>query len=337
MKFARTRVPGPDGDVARLVVVDTDGDRIIDLATAERLRLQGRGASGRRAREVALTTFPGSLAAALSTGDEFLDAVGRALDARGDDASAPLDGQSWLPSVDAPLLRDCSAFEEHLVGYHERLGLDMNMGHFEMPAYYKTSPSRLIGHEAEVPWPHYTDYLDYELELGFVVGKVGRDLDPEAAERLLFGVTVFNDFSARDIQAPEMRLGLGPTKSKDFASALGPWVTTIDEVDVHELEMIARVNGEEWSRGSSSSMIWTPGELVAYISQGDELHPGDVIGSGTAPRGSALELGRKLSPGDEVELEVTGVGVLRNVIGPKQPTGWTPPKKEPKIFGKSRA
>src|SRR3954468_7873315 len=207
MKFARTRVTGPDGDVARLVVVDTDGDRIVDLATAERLRLQGRGASERRAREVALTTFPGSLAVALSSGDEFLDAVGRALDARGDDASAPLDGQSWLPSVDTPLLRDCSAFEEHLRGYHERLGLEINMGHFEMPAYYKTSPSRLIGQGPEVPWPHYTDYLDYELELGFVVGKVGRDLDPGAAESLLLGVTISNDSSARDIQAP--RCGSG--------------------------------------------------------------------------------------------------------------------------------
>src|SRR3954452_5509722 len=100
MKFARTRLPGPDVDVARLVVVDTDGDRVVDLATAERLRLQGRGASERRARGVALTTSPGSLSAALGTGEESLDAVGQALDSGGDDASPPLDGQDWLPSVD---------------------------------------------------------------------------------------------------------------------------------------------------------------------------------------------------------------------------------------------
>lgn len=332
MKLGRTRATGPDGDVARLVVVEPEDNRVIDLAMAERLRLQARGASDDRARALADALFPGSLSAALGSGDEFLEAVGRALDARRDDASRALEGARWLPAVDAPLLRDCSAFEEHLVGYHERLGLEMNMLHFEMPAFYKTSPTRLFAHEDEIPWPYYTEYLDYELEVGFVVGKPGHNLDPETARSSLFGVTIYNDFSARDIQRPEMRLGLGPTKSKDFATALGPWVTTLDEVDVSALEMVARVNGEEWSRGSSRSMIWTPGELVAYISVGDSLRPGDVIGSGTAPRGSGLELERRLSEGDVIELEVTGIGVLRNRVGAREPRGWMPSPKKPRLF-----
>jgi 2-keto-4-pentenoate hydratase/2-oxohepta-3-ene-1,7-dioic acid hydratase in catechol pathway len=137
-----------------------------------------------------------------------------------------------------------------------------------------------------------------------------------------------NDFSARDVQAREMTAGFGPTKGKDFATALGPWITTLDEVDLTDLDMVARVNGEEWSRGSTSSLMWSVEELVAFASRGEAIVAGEVIGTGTVGLGCGLELYRKLKPGDVVEIEIASVGVLRNVIGHPSPSRWTPEPME---------
>ncbi len=121
---------------------------------------------------------------------------------------------------------------------------------------------------------------------------------------------------------------LGPAKGKDFATALGPWFTTLDELDVHNLTMVACVNGEEWSRGSSASMMWSIEELIAYISKAEGIQVGELIGSGTVGFGCGLELGKMVQAGDVVELEVEGIGVLRNTLGIPAPTGWTPhPRK----------
>jgi 2-keto-4-pentenoate hydratase/2-oxohepta-3-ene-1,7-dioic acid hydratase in catechol pathway len=128
-------------------------------------------------------------------------------------------------------------------------------------------------------------------------------------------VTIYNDFSARDIQTREMKLMLGPAKGKDFNTALGPWITTVDELDIADLTMLARINGDEWSRGNSGTIMWQPGEIVAYCSYGENLLPGDVVGSGTVGGGCGLELDKRLQPGDVVELEISGVGVLRNRMG----------------------
>jgi 2-keto-4-pentenoate hydratase/2-oxohepta-3-ene-1,7-dioic acid hydratase in catechol pathway len=171
--------------------------------------------------------------------------------------------------------------------------------------------------------------MDYELELGIVIGRSGKDLTPEQARSFLFGVTIFNDFSARDIQMREMQGMLGPAKGKDFATALGPWITTVDELDVHHLTMVARVNGEEWSRGSSSTIMWSVEEIIAYVSKGEGVQAGELIGSGTVGWGCGMELGKLLKPGDVVELEVEGIGVLRNKIGEPAPTGWTPTRRTP--------
>jgi len=222
------------------------------------------------------------------------------------------------------VLRDFVAFEQHLVNASARLGTSVNPLHYERPGYYKGSVAGLIGHEATVRWPAYTQEMDYELELAMVIGRAGHDLDPEEAVAHLFGIACFNDFSARDIQAKEKALGMGPAKAKDFGSALGPWVTTMDEVGVEALEMRARVNGEEWSLGSTADLMWRPGELIAYASLGETLLPGDVIGTGTVGSGCGLELGRNLQPGDVVELEITAVGVLRNRVGQPEPRGWEP-------------
>jgi 2-keto-4-pentenoate hydratase/2-oxohepta-3-ene-1,7-dioic acid hydratase in catechol pathway len=141
-------------------------------------------------------------------------------------------------------------------------------------------------------------------------------------------VTIYSDFSARDIQAKEMTLTLGPTKGKDFGTGIGPWITTVDELDLDAMTMIARVNGEEWSRGSSGTIMWSAAELLAYISTAERLQPGDLIGSGTVGGGCGLELDRRLSPGDVVELEVEGIGVLRNTLGQPQAAAWTPARRE---------
>ncbi len=141
---------------------------------------------------------------------------------------------------------------------------------------------------------------------------------------VLLGVTIYNDFSARDIQRKGSSGGLGPAKAKDFATGLGSWITTTDELDVHNLTMVARVNGEEWSRGSSSSLMWSVEELIAYVSKAEGVHTGELIGSGTVGFGCGLELGRKLQPGDIVELEISGIGILRNRIGSPRKSSWKP-------------
>jgi len=223
------------------------------------------------------------------------------------------------------MIRDCIAFPQHLGAYYKEMGHEICPFHFRQPGYYKGTPARSFSHEAEIPWPGYTDWLDYECEIGFVVGKTGHDMTPEEARKALFGITIFNDMSARDYQNEEMQIGMGPTKCKDFANGLGPWVTTMDEIaDLSALEMRVWVNGEERGRGSSAGMQWQPEELLAYISLGDVVRPGDVFGSGTVGGGSGLEFGQGPKPGDLVELEISGIGILRQRMGQKQALRWMP-------------
>ena len=334
MKLARIAHHGPDGFSARLVVVQPEAGRVIDLATSERLRLEKQGATSAAARRLATALFPPSMTAALALGETFLSAAQQACVAAAAQASLPLANAHFLPPLDPPLLRDFLAFGQHIRNASERYGQTPAEELFRRPIYYKGNATTLIGHEEEVPWPSYTDHLDYELELGLVIGKTGRNLTPAEALTHLFGVTIFNDFSARDIQGLEMGTGFGPAKGKDFASAIGPWITTRDELDLGHLTMIARVNGMEWSHNSSETITWTIEELIAYASKGETLQPGELIGTGTVGFGCGLELGRKLRPGDIVELEVEGIGILRNRIGQPEARGWEPtPRHE---FSQSR-
>ena len=328
MKLARIAHTSPDGVIPRLVAVQPEQQRVIDLATAERLRLERQGATHEAARRLATALFPSSMSAAIGLGDVFLAAARQAVETASEEAVLPLSDLQWLSPLDPPVLRDFTAFELHVQNMSARQGQPVFKEFYQKPLYFKINPLSLIGHEQEVPWPNYTDYMDYELEIGFVVGKSGRNLSPQEALAHLFGVTILNDFSARDVQGPEMSSGFGPSKSKDFGTALGPWITTCDEVDITQLEMVARVNGEEWSRGSSASLTWKIEELVAYISKGENIWPGELFGSGTVGTGSGAEHGKKLHPGDVVELEVQGIGVLRNRIGQPEPRGWEPePRK----------
>ena len=188
---------------------------------------------------------------------------------------------------------------------------------YEVPVYYKGNPCSVVGPEAEVHWPSYSRIIDYELEIGVVIGRGGKNILKGQALSHVFGYTIFNDFSARDAQYIEMQGQLGPAKGKDFdtGNALGPFIVTADEVpDPQNFDMTARVNGETWSRGNSRDMRHGFADLVSYAATEETLYPGEVLGSGTVGGGCGNELGRFLKHGDVIELEVGGIGVLRNRI-----------------------
>ena len=324
MKLGRVAEAAPGGFRARLVAVFPEAGHVVDLEVAETLRLMRRGATRAAGERLARALFPSSMAQALAAGDAFLEACREAVATADPAAQKNLGEVTWLAPLDPLLIRDCLLFEEHLEHAYSGLGLAIPPGFYEAPPYYKGNPASVIGHDQEVRWPAYTQEMDYELELGLVTWRRGTNLDPESASALLFGVTAVNDFSARDVQRREMELRLGPYKSKDFATALGPWITTADELDVDRLEMVARVNGEEWSRGNSGAMMLKAAEILAFVSNGETVGPGELIGSGTVGGGCGLELGRRLSPGDEVEVEIEGVGRLRNRLGRPETEGWSP-------------
>jgi fumarylacetoacetate (FAA) hydrolase len=181
---------------------------------------------------------------------------------------------------------------------------------YELPVFYFSNPAAIYGPEEEIPYPAGSEELDYELEVAAVIG----------ADGAIGGFTIMNDWSARDLQRKEMKVGLGPAKGKDFATSLGPVVVTPDELGDLSLEMVARVNGEERSRGNLGDMYHSWEAIVERASANTRLVPGDVIGSGTVGSGCILEHGdgRWLQPGDVVELEVEGIGMLRNTIGQKR-------------------
>jgi fumarylacetoacetate (FAA) hydrolase len=221
--------------------------------------------------------------------------------------------------------RDFYAFEQHVKTARGRRGLEMIPEWYELPVFYFSNPRSMIPDGAPLRAPPYGERLDYELEVACVIGSEGRDLSLEEAEAHVLGYAVLNDWSLRDVQRREMKVGLGPAKGKDFATSLGPLLVTPDELEErrqgkgYRLAMVARVNGRELSRGSWSSISYSFAEMIARASQGVTLYPGDVIGSGTVGTGCILELGAEraggwLKPGDSVELEVERLGILRNQI-----------------------
>jgi fumarylacetoacetate (FAA) hydrolase len=220
-----------------------------------------------------------------------------------------LDDVELLPPVlHPPSVRDFYAFEKHVKAARATRGQDVPEEWYRIPVFYFSNPAVIYGPDAEIPYPEGTNELDYELEVAAVIGAEGR----------IGGFTIMNDWSARDLQRAEMKVGLGPAKGKDFATSLGPVVVTPDEFDGTAATMVARVNGEERSRGELADMHHSWEAIVAQATRNTELYAGDVLGSGTVGTGCIFELGdgRWLQPGDVVELEVEGVGVLRNRIGP---------------------
>jgi len=188
---------------------------------------------------------------------------------------------------------------------------------YRQPLYYKANRFAVSGPDDEIAWPAYSRLMDYECELACVIGTGGRDIPASRARSHIFGFTIFNDFSARDAQAVEMGGGLGPAKGKDFdgANAFGPCIVTLDEIgDPYGLDMVVRVNGEERSRGRSGDMHWKFEDMIAHVSAGETLHPGEILGSGTVGDGCGLEHLRFLAEGDTVEIEIEPIGVLRNRV-----------------------
>jgi fumarylacetoacetate (FAA) hydrolase len=241
-----------------------------------------------------------------------------------------LDQVVLYPPLPRPTsLRDFYAFEGHVVAAHNARNREVPEEWYQMPVFYYSNPAAIFGPDDTVPYPSYSQALDFELEIACVIGTHGRDIPAEDAESHIFGFTVFNDWSARDEQRREMKVGLGPAKGKDFASSLGPWIVTPDELEprktdrvgVYEAEMMARINGEERSRGNWNDLHYSFAQMIERASADVYILAGEVLGSGTVGTGSLLDLtkgeGPWLQPGDVVELEVEGLGTLRNRIGSK--------------------
>ncbi|MBX3065814.1 MAG: fumarylacetoacetate hydrolase family protein [Anaerolineae bacterium] len=233
-----------------------------------------------------------------------------------------------LPIPHVRSLRDFYAFEAHVKNARARRGLEMLPAWYEFPAFYFSNHGVIAKNDDVILYPRYTDELDYELEVAAVIGKAGINISAAEADSYIAGYTIMNDWSARDIQRREMAIGLGPAKAKDFATSLGPFLITPDEIEDrragkgYDLYMVARRNGKELSRGNWKDIHWSFAEMIARASEDVMLYPGDVLGSGTVGTGCILELGPEnaggwLQSGDVIELEVERFGVLRNVIGEK--------------------
>jgi fumarylacetoacetate (FAA) hydrolase len=214
-----------------------------------------------------------------------------------------------FPDGRPPSVRDFMAFEEHVRNARAVSGRgDVPEAWYEAPRFYFSNPAAVYRDGDDVPAPRDTEGLDYELELACVIGADGR----------IEGFTIMNDWSARDLQGREMQVGLGPAKGKDFATSLGPVLVSPDELPSDlAMRAVARVNGELRTDSSTGGMHFSWEELLAAAARNTPgLLPGDVIGSGTVGRGCILEHGdgRWLQAGDVVELEIEGIGVLRNTV-----------------------
>jgi 2-keto-4-pentenoate hydratase/2-oxohepta-3-ene-1,7-dioic acid hydratase in catechol pathway len=257
----------------------------------------------------------------------LLDLPNVAERARQSDSRRWRDGEfNFLPPIPRPpAFRDFYAFEQHVKTARAKRGLEMIPAWYEVPVFYFSNHHSLVGHDAEVHAPAGSAELDFELELGVVIGAGGKNIPVERAWEHVAGFTIVNDFSARDLQRKEMAVGLGPAKGKDFATGVGPWLVTRDEFadciagEQLTLEMTARLNGREISRGNAATLYHSIPKLIAHASRDAELFPGDLLGSGTVGTGCILELGPEktggwLKPGDVIELEIERIGVLRHRI-----------------------
>jgi len=210
------------------------------------------------------------------------------------------------PVLHPPTVRDFMAFEQHVATARASRGSEVPKEWYEIPVFYFSNPAAIYVPGADVSYTEGTEELDYELECAAMIGAGGQ----------IAGFTVLNDWSARDLQRAEMRVGLGPAKGKDFATSIGPVLVTVDEFDGSTGEMVARVNGEERSRGNLRDLYHPWERIVEQAARNTVLRPGDVLGSGTVGSGCIFEHGdnRWLQRGDVVELEIEGIGVLRNTI-----------------------
>jgi 2-keto-4-pentenoate hydratase/2-oxohepta-3-ene-1,7-dioic acid hydratase in catechol pathway len=306
-----------DGAAGRLGALLRDGT-VLDVAQAAAL-------TGGR-------PVPAAMQAFIEAGEPAWDAARQAVARAPDEARRP--GVALLAPLPRPIrLRDCSLFLEHMEVALEKIAA-MARERGETPTthglppvyrqqviYYNADHVHVVGPEAEIAWPAHSDWMDYELEWACVVGRTGTDIRPERAREHIFGLTLFNDWSARDLQLPFMAANLGPGEGKDFANSLGPCIATLDEFeggDPYTGTLTATVNGERWSHGSTSRMHHRFEDAIVQFSRGKTLFAGEVFGSGTVLGGCGFELGRRLADGDVVELSHDVIGTLRNRIRRQQ-------------------
>ena len=272
----------------------------------------------------------------IDAGDAGLDLV-RELQAQASRKgllARPLASTKLLAPLPEPRQIRCfSVFEQHMLQSRTRVAemrrkaaghtdatppvVKLDPLHYQQPAFYFTNRFNVVGPDAEIQCPHYSGLLDYELEIGLVIGRAGRNLDADHAGQHVFGYTVFNDYSAREQVLRDMSLNLGPSKGKSFdtANAMGPWIVTTDEIeDVQALQAQVRVNSELRATSSTANMLFSFEELLAYASRDEMLRAGEFFASGTLGNGSGMEIDRWIQPGDLVECEVGSLGVLRNRI-----------------------
>lgn len=268
--------------------------------------------------------------ALLELGDSALDRVRDALERRIATPAISLEGlRLRSPILQPPTVRDFMIFEEHATAQGTR---ERQEAWYRMPIFYFSSPLRIFGPDETVPYPSASEMLDYELEIGCVIGREGSNVSEDDALSYIAGFLIFNDWSCRDLQRDESTVGLGPAKGKDSASSLGPWLVTTDEMAPYlkegrlHVKCSAKVNGDFWVQDSDGGLAYhTWGSMVERASKYSRVAPGDVLGCGTVGGGSIGEAIRKgyekarfLLPGDVVEMEVEGLGLLRSTIGPKE-------------------
>jgi 2-keto-4-pentenoate hydratase/2-oxohepta-3-ene-1,7-dioic acid hydratase in catechol pathway len=299
-------------------------ESVIDLSLSRAALLTQMGRA--RARSIAEAEVPSDMLELLAGGEFAIDAAREALDhviaegveelggARVRHAEADVRLLAPLPRPNS--LRDFLVVEEHLVNCRRTMGMDETLPEewYRLPAHYKGNVDAIYGPDDVVPYPAYTEKLDYELEICAVVGRAGRAIKAADAAPYIAGYTLYNDWSARDLQPREMSVGIGPGISKDFASSIGPSIATPDEFDPATSRLEARVNGEQWSDGSLAAMHFSFEEIIEYTSQEATIQPGDLLGSGTIGGGCGFEFDRYLKPGDTVELWAEGIGTLRNRV-----------------------
>lgn len=224
------------------------------------------------------------------------------------------------PIDEVATYRDFFIHEKHVQTGFAKRNEPIPAPWFEMPVYYKGGTTGFIGHEATIPWPSFSKQIDYELELAAIIGRDGKNVKAKDAYKHIFGFTILNDVSARDIQRKEMQVRLGPAKGKDWCSVLGPVIVTADEFGNADpnLLMTASVNGVEWSRGFSGDGKYSWGEMIEHLTRDEWMRATDVLGSGTVGTGCGLELDKWIQPGDTVELEIERIGRLKNLVGTPQ-------------------
>ena len=303
-------------DGAELLVARLDDDTVLDLAAAD------SDVSGLDADAF------GSMLALIGAGEAALERARALVADPPDEAILQRADLAWrAPIPQPPQIRDCLVFEEHLLNSFKQAEKMTGRSFaippvwYEQPIYYKANRFSVIGHEEVIEWPAYSQMMDFECELAVVIGRGAKNIPAARAADHVFGYTIFNDMSARDAQMREMGGQLGPAKGKDFdtGNVFGPWLVTADAVPMDEdgrvaLAMEARVNGERWGGGNSRAMHHTFGAILAHVSASETLHAGEIIGSGTVGTGCGLEIGRTLSDGDVIELEIETIGTLRNTI-----------------------